>query len=416
MQTTQTQNFDIVIIGGGLVGASLACALGDQDVRVAVVEAVPLQSDDQPSYDERTLALSFGSAQIFAGLGVWSRIKELGATPIRSIHVSDRGYLGKTRLHAHESGVDALGYVVPTRVIGCALSERLSSFSNITLFCPAMLQSMQVGADSVTLTIQEASITHTLSCRLIIGADGVDSAVRKLANIGARTLDYQQDAIIGSVSCEKPHQNIAYERFTSTGPIAMLPLPAFEDDPNRCAMVWTVRREDSETTMALDDATFLAQLQARFGTHLGKLMKIGKRSVYPLSLRHATRHVLPRLALIGNAAHTLHPIAGQGFNLGLRDVAVLAQVIVDAVRQSRDPGALTTLETYASWQRRDQSRVISFTDGLVRAFSNRFPPLAMARNLGMFAAEIIPGMKQRLARQAMGLAGRQPRLTRGLPL
>jgi len=408
-------DYDIVIIGGGLVGASLACALAEQPLRIAVIEAVPFNSDSQPSYNDRTVALGYGSRRIFEGIGIWSAVAELGATAIEKIHVSDRGHMGKTRLDCADEGLDALGYVVETRLLGKALGERLAQLSNVELICPAQLVSMQVEQDAATVEIDREGVMQTLSAGLIVGADGVQSTVREQFGIKTFDVNYDQTGIITNVSIERPHHNVAFERFTPTGPLAVLPMGDI-DNEHRCSIVWTVKDKDRDSFMALDDTAFLQQLQARFGHQLGEFTHVGKRIAFPLALRQAREHVRERLALIGNAAHTVHPIAGQGFNLGLRDVAVLAQVLVEAQQDGKDIGSLAVLKNYARWRRRDHMRVIGFTDSMVRIFSNRFAPLALARNLGLVATDLLPPLKKLITRQAMGLSGKLPKLARGLRL
>lgn len=408
-------NFDIVIVGGGLVGASLACALGGQDLRIAVVEAVPFGADSQPSYDDRTVALAYGSRRIFEGMGIWSEIEQGGVSAIKKIHVSDRGHIGKTRLDCADENLDALGYVVENRVLGAALSARLQQLENISLFCPASVTQLHCDAGSTTLDIEYKGVVTSLQAKLLVAADGGNSFVREQMDIRSFGTDYGQTAVITNVSCERPHQHVAYERFTDSGPLAVLPLPDL-DGESRCSIVWSVRKTQLDELLALDDETFLERLQARFGDHLGKFTRAGKRVAYPLSLRQAREHVRERLALIGNAAHTIHPIAGQGFNLGLRDVAVLAQVLVEAQQAGKDIGTLKTLKNYARWRRRDHLRVIGFTDGMVRVFSNNLTPLALVRNIGLVAADLLPPVKRLITRQAMGLTGKLPRLARGLRL
>jgi len=410
-------DYDVVIVGGGLVGASLCCALGELPLRVAMIEAVPLAAESQPSFDERTLALAYGSKRIFDALGVWSGIESRGAWPIRQIHVSDRGYPGLTRLDSKAAAVEALGYVVASRVIGAALMERLAHVGRLELLCPAELTGLEIRAEQARLTVQSGDGVRRISTRLVVGADGGHSVVRELMGIATRDHDYHQTAIVSNITTQRFHGHTAYERFTSSGPLAVLPASCEGDTgaaQNRCALVWTVRSTDAEAILALPDAVFLARLQQRFGTRLGRILHAGRRHAYPLSLRQAREHVRPRLALVGNAAHTLHPVAGQGFNLGLRDVAALAQVLAEA--DGEDPGCMAVLGTYAGWRTRDHRRVITFTDSLVRLFSNRFLPLAVARNLGLVAADLLPPVKQSLTRRAMGMAGRLPRLARGLPL
>jgi 2-octaprenyl-6-methoxyphenol hydroxylase len=402
--------YDLLIAGGGLVGASLACALAGQGARIALVEAVPFDAAQQPSYDERTVALAFGSRLIFEGMGLWPLLAA-EATPIRSIHTSDRGHFGVTRLDCREEGVEALGYVVQTRLMGRALAQRLEGLPDVELLSPAVVCGAEVAEDRVACEVECAGVRRALTARLIVAADGAGSTVRERLGIAVDQRDYGQSAIIANITPEKPHGNVAYERFTESGPLALLPM-----DANRCGLVWTRRDEDVATLLAASDEHFLAALQDCFGWRLGRLRRVGERRAYPLSLVQVRDPVRPRGAVIGNAAHTLHPIAGQGFNLGLRDASVLAEVVAEALRHGRDPGDWSVLKRYAEWRRADQRRVIAFTDGLARLFSSRFAPLVLARNLGMLGIDLLPPLKHALARQSMGLAGRLPRLARGLPL
>ena len=406
-----TTDYDILIIGGGMVGASLGVALGGLPLRVGLIEAVEFESAAQPSYDDRTVALSYGSRRIFESLKVWDRLEARGATPIQHIHISDRGHFGFARLDAAEAGVAALGYVVENRALGQALKAALAETQNLTLICPATMEDVGFAADAARVTIRRAGQPEQLTARLVVAADGGRSLVRDQAGIGAQRTDYHQTALVTNVTPELPHRNIAYERFTDSGPLAFLPMR-----DNRCAVVWSLPPDRAKALLALDDAQFLAALQERFGTRLGRFLKVGQCHAYPLALTRVSEQVRPRLALIGNAAHTVHPVAGQGFNLGLRDVAVLAQVLSDAQHEGRDPGELAVLERYAAWRRRDNLAISTFTDGLVRTFSNNLAPLSFMRNLGLVAVDLLPPAKRSLLRLSMGLAGRLPRLTRGLPL
>ncbi len=407
---TRDHDFDVLITGGGLVGASLACALGTQPVRVGVIEAVPFNTDGQPSYDDRTIALAYGTRRIFTAMGLWSLLED-GVTPIEKIHVSDRGHFGALRMDARHERVEALGYVAPARILGRALGDALASHSNITLLCPARLEGLEVQAGAVHATIHEGTHTRAVTARLLVAADGGQSAVRETLGIDADTHDYGQCAVIANITPARHHHNTAYERFTDTGPLALLPM--CED---RCAMVWTHRAADADTIMAMDDERFLETLQDSFGFRLGRFIKAGRRAAYPLQLIRAREHIRERVALIGNAAHTLHPVAGQGFNLGLRDVAALADVITAAAAEGSDIGADEVLRHYAQWRRGDHRRVIAFTDTLVRVFSNNFTPLVLARDLGMTVLDLLPGMKRGIIGRAMGIAGPLPRLARGMPL
>ena len=422
-----------------MVGASLAIALGDQKCRVAVIESVPFRSSSQPSYNDRSIALAYGSKKIFDTMGLWSSLQS-HVEAIHKIHISDRGHFGATRLDCRDENVEALGYVVDTRSLGKVLLDRLEQLENVDLLCPAELVDLDITEQSVTARILEKpcdkesekegdngngkETRRTLSASLLVAADGSQSMIREQLDIPVTRWEYGQTAVIANITPQDPHQNIAYERFTDTGPLAILPLPSHVDsDGNsgskgepRCSLVWTVRDEQLEGILSLSDDEFLDRLQQRFGQRLGRFLKVGTRHAYPLTMLRANEDVRSRVALIGNAAHTLHPVAGQGFNLGVRDVAVLAEILVNAIESGQDIGALSVLQEYAAWRRRDHRRVIAFTDGLARIFSNRLTPVKMVRNMGLIAVDLVPFAKHGLTRQTMGLTGRLPRLARGLPL
>jgi 2-octaprenyl-6-methoxyphenol hydroxylase len=404
-------DYDLIIVGGGMVGASLACALAPLGLRIGVVEAVPLSASAQPSYDDRTVALAYGSRRIFEGIGVWDEIARLGATPIERIHISDRGHFGCTRLSAADLGREALGYVVENRVLGAALLKRVQAQPDVAWLCPARLESLETGNEVATVTIRHDHQQRTLRARLVVGADGADSVVRAVAGIEAARTEYGQTAVVTNVTPGKPHHNTAYERFTETGPLALLPMTQ-----GRCAVVWSASAREVDTILGWSDDEYLARLQARFGDRLGRFSRPGKRASYPLKLTRVPELAKPRLALIGNAAHTVHPVAGQGFNLGLRDVAVLAETLMDAIRTGGDIGNLTVLNRYAARRGRDNRVTQAFTHSLIRVFANDFPPLVLARNLGLVAVDLMPPVKRALVRITSGLAGKLPRLARGLPL
>lgn len=416
-QSTMTE-CDVLIVGGGMVGASLACALARLPLRVMVIDGTPLRSPAQPSYDDRSIALAYGSSRIFSAMGLWESMV-LRAAPIRRIHISDRGRFGVARLDAAEQRVDALGYVLETRVLGRVLQERIGAATNVEFLCPAQLTALEVGQTAATARIHTEHGERCVRAALVVGADGAGSSVRQQLGIAVRRWDYGQTAIIANISTEKSHDHVAYERFTDTGPLALLPLHPADGEPatsGRCSLVWTARDAQVDALMALDEAGFLRALQDRFGYRLGRMIRAGERHAYPLALVRARTHVHARVALIGNAAHTLHPVAGQGFNLGIRDVAVLAELLADAARQGSDVGAAALLQRYAHWRRRDHSAMIAFTDGLARLFSNPLMPVAVARDLGLLAVDLLPPLRQFLARRTMGMAGRLSRLGRGLPL
>jgi 2-octaprenyl-6-methoxyphenol hydroxylase len=409
---TDTRRCDIAIVGGGMVGLSLAAALRELPLDVVVIEPVPAGSDAQPSFDERTTALSNGSRRILEGLGVWTRLAS-EATPIKHIHVSDRGRFAMARLSAEEQGVPALGHTITNRVLGLALAEVCRPAARVSTLCPATVSGVEPGNDAVRLTV-EGAWRGVLEARLVVAADGARSAVRAAFGIDATVWDYGQHALIANLVPEKFHDFVAYERFTEDGPMALLPL-----SDGRCTVVWTMAPAAAEATMALDDHAFLAALQDRFGYRLGRFTRVGRRHSYPLSLTRSGRQVATRAAIIGNAAQGLHPIAGQGFNLGLRDVATLAEVIADDLRArgaDADPGAADVLERHAEWRRSDRRTVIAFTDALVRVFANPLPPVRAARGASLLLFDLVTPAKHAFARVTMGLAGRLPRLARGVPL
>lgn len=406
---TEPTEFDVIIVGGGMVGASLAVALAPLPLQIAVIEAFdPRQRGvSQPSYDDRSTAIANGSQQILETIGVWAGMAQ-DATAISDIHISDRGHFGIGRISAVEEKVPALGYVVPNRAIGRSLWAALESFANIRMFCPARLESLLDRGDSIQVgLIDEDGNTIELHGRLVAAADGAQSVVRKILGIDATVWDYGQTAIISNVTTEKPHQNVAYERFTAHGPMAVLPMTE-----GRSALVWTVPSEQAEEILQLSDRQILDRLQELFGYRLGHWQKIGKRVSYPLSMSKAKQQTRHRVAIIGNAAHGLHPIAGQGFNLSLRDVAGLAEVIAGA----NDPGDPRVLEKYCRWRAGDQARVMSFTDALVRVFANPLASVRVVRNLALLMFDLLPGAKSLLARHTMGRGGDLPRLARGVPL
>lgn len=413
-------DFDVIIVGGGLVGASLACALAsaklDVGLKIAVIENFEFDDKKQPSFDSRTVALSYSSKEVFDSLGLWQGIDELGACAINDIHISDRGHLGVSHLRASEQDADALGYVVENQYLGIVLYKRIKELSNVTLLCPATLKSFNIKNEHAEVDVIQNEQSITLSAKLLVAADGGQSFVREHAEVKTRQLDYNQTAIITNVACDVPHNNVAYERFTDSGPLALLPLNSSEKDQNRYSLVWTLKDNQVEHYLELDDDAFLAALQQRFGIRAGKFVKTGTRVSYPLAYMRTKESVRPRLAIIGNAAHTLHPVAGQGFNLGLRDVASLAQIIVDAARQQNDIGELYTLKTYEAWRQRDLLQTTLSTDSLVRLFTTTFVPVVVARNMALLAFDMFPGLKKQIGRQAMGFVGKVTRLARGLPL
>jgi 2-octaprenyl-6-methoxyphenol hydroxylase len=405
---------DVAIAGGGLVGASLALALSSLKLKVALIEAHPFGTTDQPSFDDRTTALSNGSRRIFDGIGVWPLI-EREATPIRRIHISDQGRFAFARIDSREQQLEALGHVVTNRVMGAALWRRLQEEA-VTLLAPARVVDAELTPDSRSLRCEAGSeATVTIDAKLVVAADGAQSTVRQAAGVGATTWDYGQHALIANVFTQRFHDYVAYERFTPEGPLALLPL-----SEARVGLVWTFAPDVAAQMQTLGDAEFLERLQRAFGFRLGRFTKVGTRHVYPLALTRSDEHVAPRLAVVGNAAQALHPIAGQGFNLGLRDAASLAEVLADALHAAPDAGIDAgdglLLERYRQWRESDRSRIVGFTDGLVRLFTQPFGPVKLVRDLGMLAFDLLPQAKDALSQLSLGAAGRIPRLARGARL
>jgi 2-octaprenyl-6-methoxyphenol hydroxylase len=400
---------DIAIAGGGMVGLSLAAALAQLPFKLVVIEPVAPEADRQPSFDARTTALSGGSRRVLEGIGVWAAVAS-AATPIRRIHVSERGSFGMARLTAEEQGVAALGYTVENRRLGAALRERCATIPSLRL-CSASVREAAAGESGALLVTDQG---ERISARLVVAADGAQSAVRAALGIAARVSDYGQHAVIAHVDTGRFHEHTAYERFTPAGPIAVLPIAE-----GRSAVIWTLAPDAAARALALDDARFIAELQLAFGLRLGRFTRVGRRQSYPLALTRSERVTATRAVIVGNAAQGLHPVAGQGFNLALRDVAALAELLAEGIASegaAADPGAAALLERYAAWRKPDRAAVVRFTDALVRGFGVPFAPARALRASGLLLFDLLRPVKHEFARRTMGLAGRQPRLVRGLPL
>jgi 2-octaprenyl-6-methoxyphenol hydroxylase len=398
--------YDIIIAGGGMIGSSLALALAPLSLRVAIVEPIPRTAAAQPSFDDRSTALSRSTQRMYEAMGLWDDILE-AATPVTRIHISDQGRFGFSHIDAEEQNVEALGYVVINRVLGSVLQSALLEVPNLDILCPAEITAARLASDEVVATVRRADGSgEEVAARLLVAADGARSSVRDMLGITANHVAYEQRAIVGNLLPEKSLQNCAYERFTKNGPLAMLPIA-----DGRAGFVWTVADRDAERILALDDDSFIAELQDAFGYRLGALSRVGTRESYPLHLSKAMRLTATRAVLVGNAAHGLHPVAAQGFNLGLRDVAALCDCIADY--DLDDP---ELLQHYAAWRKDDQSKLVGFTDGLVRLFSSNNRPARTLRNIGMLGFDLVPGVRSLFAKHTMGLAGRLPRLSRGVPL
>lgn len=396
-----------------MIGTCLGLALAPLQLKVAIVESIDRGAPLQPSFDDRSTALSRSSQRMFAAMGMWPDIAA-ASTPIRHIHVSDKGRFGFSHIDAEQQKVEALGYVVINRVLGQVLQSTVADTQGLDMLCPGTISAVESTASEVRVTVAADGGTSSLSCQLLVAADGANSAVRDMIGISATRVDYEQWAVIGNLLPEKGHDNCAYERFTESGPVAMLPVA-----DGRVGFVWMLSPEQARQMMVLDDADFTSRLQATFGYRLGAFSRVGKRAAYPLALTKANGLVARRSVVIGNAAHGLHPVAAQGFNLGMRDVAALCDCIVDARNENAlatDYGDPAILENYAQWRSADQRKVVRFTDGIVRLFGDSRPPVRLLRNLAMLAFDLVPGVRKEFARHTMGLAGRLPRLSRGVPL
>jgi 2-octaprenyl-6-methoxyphenol hydroxylase len=403
-QTQSNSSYDIVIVGGGMVGISLALLLAEQQHswKILLLEAQAYQqsggTEDRPSFDARSTALSWSSRKIFEAAGLWSALQSQ-ASKIEKIHVSDRGHIGLTRIDAEEAGVEALGYVLENRWIGSVLLERLAT-SSVEVLAPARVATIKPLKQGMRLTLEDSD--QCIESSLVVIADGANSQTAQKTGIHSNQQPYGQQGIIANIALEKPHSGVAYERFTDQGPMAMLPLGNHEGSP-RCALVWTQPTAIAEQLMAATDEEFLSALQECFGYRLGMLKRVGDRHSYPLALTTSTEQVRRNLVVLGNAAHSLHPVAGQGFNLSLRDVAVLADVLGSARSCGDDFAALETLESYQKQQRADQQNTLVFSDNLPKLFAQPSSAVALGRNSGLLMMDLIPSLRGRFAQFGMGM-------------
>ena len=409
MQISNPDKFyDLVVVGAGMVGASFCCALEnllrESPISVLVIEAIAPNNGlvKQSSFDARSTALSFGSRKIFEEFAVW---QELGAavSAIDEIQVSDRGRLGAVSLSAQEQKVDALGYVVENKRLGEVLNARLLGSDKINLLSPAAVSSIKATEGGMQLRLQHGDSDAIVDTSLVVLADGGKSPVCEQLGISQSIERYDQHALIANIVFEKPHNNIAYERFTDTGPLAILPLQAI-DGTNRGSLVWTLSVEQAAEFREMNEEQLLSLLQERFGFKLGKITNIGERFVYPLSLSLAKEQVRPGLALLGNVAHTLHPVAGQGLNLALRDARVLVDVLGKAMQQGAALGDMSMLSEYVARQEADQALTTQFTHNITKLFSSNNDAKVWLRKFGLLAIELSPRVRHSLAERAMGLS------------
>jgi 2-polyprenyl-6-methoxyphenol 4-hydroxylase len=403
------EQVDIAIVGGGMVGASLALLLSSLQLgwRIKIVETFPMTAataeELQPSFDARSTALSHSSREIFEMLGLWETLSSRLAD-IQEVHVSDRGHMGSTRLHATEQKLPALGYVVENQWLGAVLFDALQRAEGVDIIAPGKVVGVKPIKAGIQLDVVDnvAGINKSIDAKLLVIADGAQSSTREMLGIDATTKDYGQVALVANISLAKDHNGVAYERFTDSGPMAMLPLQSLDDNP-RSALIWTLPPAQAEAMLAASDEEFLAQLQQRFGYRIGQFTRVGSRHCYPIRLITSNEQVRRHVVVMGNAAHSLHPVAGQGFNLALRDAAVLANELIRADSEGGPLGDLSVLQGYLKQQQADQKQTILLSDLLPSIFGMDLLPVALVRNLGLLALDLVPLFRNQFARLGMGL-------------
>ncbi|MGF1754164.1 2-octaprenyl-6-methoxyphenyl hydroxylase [Vibrio makurazakiensis] len=389
--------FDVVIAGGAMAGATLALALNQisqRSLSIAVVEPFQVDQQAHPGFDSRSIALSYGTVQILDSFQLWQSIASV-ATPIQDIHVSDRGHAGMTDIYSKDFAVDALGYVVELADVGRIYQQKLESETSIALFCPDSVKKVE---RTETHTNIELTSGQNISTKLLVAADGAISTCCEQLGIPLAEHDFEQVAVIANIVASEPHNGRAFERFTHHGPVALLPM-----SDNRLSLVWCLPPEEASRVVALDEQSFLTQLQSDFGWRLGELKKVGQRASYPLILRYREQNISHRFAIVGNAAQTLHPIAGQGFNLGIRDVASLAESLCE---QLDDVGRYSGLVNFRKRREQDRTTTIALTSSLVHLFSNDWLATRIGRNVGLAAIDNLPPLKGPLLRHTLGLVDR----------
>ncbi|EGQ7849642.1 2-octaprenyl-6-methoxyphenyl hydroxylase [Vibrio parahaemolyticus] len=391
------KQYDVVIAGGAMAGATLALAiehLSQGALRVAVVEPFKAQSDQHPGFDSRSIALSYGTVNLLRHLELWSAIEPF-STPIEHIHVSDRSHAGMTDITKHDVGVEALGYVVELADVGRVYQELLTYSTAIDLYCPDSAKHITRTQENVTIELASGEL---LNAKLLVAADGAVSQCCQQIGLELSEHDFDQVAVIANIVTQEPHQGRAFERFTENGPVALLPM-----SDNRMSLVWCLRPDEAQIVMELSESEFLERLQQDFGWRLGAMQKVGLRASYPLLLRHRKQNISHRFAIVGNAAQTLHPIAGQGFNLGIRDVVTLAE---ELVKQGEDVGRYQGLIRFSQRREADRNETIWLTSSLVHVFSNDLLAMRIGRNTALAAMDNLSIFKQPLLRHTLGLVKR----------
>ena len=398
-------DYDLAIVGGGIIGNTLAVALQNSGLRVVSIES---QAESVSIAKSRAYVLSMLSGRIFAGLDIWEQILP-HVTQFSQIQISDADYAGVVKMYPQDLGTETLGYAASHQVLLTALQSKLATAANITVMCPAQVVAVDYQANGAEITVYTpATDTPTkIRASLVIAADGAKSSLRSQAGIETTGFNYWQSCITATITPEKPHNNVAYERFWYAGPIGVLPLA-----DGRCQVVWTVPHQQAEELRDLPVSDFLKELEHCTGGLLGKLELDSQRWLFPVKLMQSKQYVAPRLALIGDAAHCCHPVAGQGMNLGIRDAVALAEVLVAAHQAGEDIGSKSVLNRYAKWRKPENWVILAFTDFLDRMFSNRILPIVTIRRIGLFMLDRIPVLKYLSLRLMTGLAGRIPQVAK----
>jgi len=402
----ETKRFDIVIVGAGIAGSSLAAALSGEGLSIALIEAQPLVLPDLPAgcdlqqFDPRVSALTPRSRQLLEGLDAWEAIAGYRQCPYRHMTVWDAEGTGQVEFDASEVNAPALGHIVENRAIISALLQRVSNAGDITLFSPARLATCsRLDCGAVCIGLEDGA---ALEAELLVAADGAMSRVRDMMDFQTREWDYGHRAIVATVQVEQAHQDTAWQRFLPSGPLALLPLPG-DDDRHFCSIVWSLQEDLVDDLLALDDASFCTELERAFEQRLGRVLAVSRRFAFPLRQRHAVDYVQPGVALVADAAHTIHPLAGQGINLGLQDVAVLAEEILSGRARGAKPGQLELLRRYQRRRKGENLMMMAAMDGFKKLFEQQALPLRWLRNVGMRGVNQLPPVKQQLMRHAMGL-------------
>ena len=401
-----TQHYDMIIVGGGMVGATLACGLAtsNEQVKIAVVDAfAPTLEWNEESYDMRVSAITRASQTIFRNIGAWEKICEQRLSPYRDMFVWDAAGNGELHFDSADLGEPDLGHIIENRVIVKALHQRMHELENIDVLCPAQVENVEYRDDSVRLILKDQT---QFTANLIVGADGSRSWIRQQADIAVKGWDFDQAALVTTVKTEQYHQETAWQRFLNTGPLAFLPLT-----DGYSSIVWSTTPEEAKRLSEIPEADFAAELEQAFDSKLGKIESVAERAVFPLRLFETMNYIKPRLALVGDAAHTIHPLAGQGVNLGLADVASLIDVVMAALNDKKDIGSVAVLRRYERWRRAENRSMLVAMDGLKRLFGSELSIVKELRNVGMNLTDKVTPLKNIMMRQAMGISGNPPSLS-----